>query len=280
MPDLTFRVRDSSGLSASRTLACSVQAPPSPPTGFPNASNTGVTNEAALTAHPAVVYNIQTPGAVIQNKIFSRAVQVMANNVTIRNCRFKFASDFYMLRVYDGYTNSVLEDCEFDGMGSVSINAALAGPNWTARRCDIQGVQDGAKIGLNNTVEDCWIHNLWTTKADPHYDCVQSTGGSGCIIRRNFLDVGVGAGRNACVILKSDLGPLDNTLIEGNLMNGGGFTVMVRMGNGGFPTPTNTRLLNNRFGASTYGPVSLEPGLTIERSGNVWNDSGAPIPGG
>lgn len=255
-------------------------APPPPASGYPDASNTGVVNEAALVAAPNEVTLIRKDGIVVENLIFSRAVIVQANNVTFRNVRFRFSSDYYMLRVDGDYGGIVVEDSEFNGLGSASINAAVAGPGWTLRRVDIQGVQDGAKLSRDTNVYDSYIHNLWTTSPDPHYDALQNIGGLNNVIRHNTLDTGVGEGRNAAIMLREYYGKVDNILVEDNRLLGGGWTFAC-CSNEGFGLPSNIRLINNRFGPNAYGPVTAGGNdRVLIRSGNVWDATGEPIPGG
>jgi hypothetical protein len=79
---------------------------------------------------------------------------------------------------------------------------------------------------------------------------------------------------NAAIIIKADFGPIDDVLFENNWANGGNFTVYSRAGTS-YPAPTNVRILNNRFGRDyRYGLYSIDG--TIQRSGNVWADTGAP----
>ncbi len=283
--------------------------PPPPLSGYPDASNTGVVNEAALTywpghepgANPSPVY-IQTDGAVIENKIFRRVVIVFAKNVTFRNVRFKHNSDYYMLLSEAGVdANIQVFDSEFDGMGAAQINAAVAGPGWTLTRVDIQGVQDGAKLQNNTNVYDSWIHNLWVTcdlggpvpgDCDPHYDALQNLGGMGNIVKHNTLDVGVGRGRNGAVFMRGYcaggcISWIGNVLIEDNRLLGGGWTVACCG-----PEPNlryeNIVIRNNKFGRHAYGPITTggetNPAI-VQRSGNVWDETatagvpGQPIPG-
>ena len=59
---------------------------------------------------------------------------------------------------------------------------------------------------------------------------------------------------------------------------GGGFTISSVDAGAGYGSPTNTRIINNRFGGNAYGPISSSG--SVERSGNVWDATGEPIPGG
>lgn len=278
--------------------------PPSPPPGYPDASNTGVTDEAALTywpghepgANPEPVY-ITQDGAVVENRIFRRIVTVMANNVRFRNVRFKHSRDFFMLRVEEAFSadgNVLVEDSEFDGECARNHNAAVAGPGWTLRRVEIKGNEDGAKLQRNTHVYDSWIHSFCSIdNPDPHYDGLQSLGGFNNKIVHNTIDVGVGAGRNAAVFFRAyPPGPnavIRDVTIEDNRLLGGGWTFACCSDEGAGPGGP-FYLRNNKFGPYAYGPVTVGgndavPGV-IFRSGNVWDETatagtpGEPIPGG
>ena len=274
---------------------------PPPTNEYPNASNTGVTNEAALRYWPghepganAQPVYIQTDGQVIENYIFRRVVIVYAKNVTFRNVRFKHDRDFYMLiseSTPDG--NILVEDSEFDGMGAAQINAAVAGPGWTLKRVDIQGVQDGAKLQNNTNVYDSWIHNLWVTcdlgagvpgDCEPHYDGLQNLGGAGNVVKHNTIDAGVGRGRNAAVMMRGYcaggcISTIANVLVEDNILRGGGWTVMCCG-----PEPnlrySNIVIRNNKFGPFAYGSITTggetRPEI-VTTCGNVRESDGAPI---
>jgi hypothetical protein len=253
--------------------------PPPPLSGYPDASNTGVTNEDVLRpqANSGQVTYIQQDGAVVENTIFDRVVIVQANNVIFRNNRFKHDRDYWMLIVDCDCNGIVVEDSEFDGLGSASINAAVGGPGWTLRRVDIRGVQDGAKLSRDTHVYDSWIHDLQTTLADPHYDALQNIGGLNNIIKHNTLDVGVGPGRNGTVFLREYYSKVDNILVEDNRLLGGGWTFAC-CSNEGFGLPSNIRLINNRFGPNTYGYVAAGGNdQVLIRCGNVRDDTGEPI---
>jgi hypothetical protein len=255
--------------------------PPPPSTGYPDASNTGVTNEAALTPWPghedpsaAQPVYIREPNQVIENKIFRRTVIVQAPNITFRNVRFQHDRDYWMMIVETqaggGNANILIEDAHFDGMGARQINAAIGGVGWTLRRVDIEGVEDAGKLSANTDVYDSWCHNLWVKdNPDPHYDCFQTEGGYDVDIVHNTLDVGVGAGRNATIMVGDYFATPTDTLIENNRLLGGGWTIQ----NAGIGTVVK----NNRFGPNAYGYLTSKDGMWPVQCGNVRDDTGEPI---
>lgn len=267
MPELRFRASDGSAATVVVTIAA--------PDGFPDTSNTGVRDWSRLRP-VSTGMEVFTAGAVVENVDSSRYINVRAPNVTIRNSRFR-AVDFYPVRVFDGIKGTVLEDVEIDGKGSASSNAGLAGSPWVGRRLNIHHVHDGAKLGSDCVLEDSYVHDLLTSAATPHYDCLQATGtGRRIRISRCNLRCGSGPGYTSAIILKTDFGPIDDVLIEDCLIGGGGFTVYSRDGGKGYGAPTNVRLHRNRFSRDfTFGLFSVDG--SIEKVGNVWDDTGRPV---
>jgi hypothetical protein len=144
------------------------------------------------------------------------------------------------------------------------VTAGISFAHYTARRVNVHGAADGLKIGDDTVVEASWIHDLGNYP-DQHNDSLQSVGGRGMVIRGNFLD----ANGSSTAFQMSDA-PSHDTLIEGNWLAGGGWTLNLS-------TPgEDLRIVNNRFARDYgYGPASVEG--PFEQSGNVWDDTGEPL---
>ena len=209
----------------------------------------------------------------MENKIFTRTVVIRANNVTIRNCLWRSTSDFRAFYVQPGFSGALIEDVEIDGMGSASLDSGISGGGWTARRVDIHGMSDGVKLDSGVTLEDSYIHDLWTTAPLPHSDGGQSMGANGVTIRHNRISMTTQPGQNAALWFAPDFGPLSNFLVENNWLSGGGYTYWSR-------SIAGHVFRNNHFtrNAYQYGVVDIQG--TVTRSGNVWSDTLQPIPGG
>ena len=79
------------------------------------------------------------------------------------------------------------------------------------------------------------------------------------------------------VDLESDLGDIRSARVEGNLLNGGNFTVYAGAEAG--RTATGITISGNRFGrGSVYGPGDVAATTGVTWTGNVWHHSGLGIP--
>lgn len=233
---------------------------------WPNATNTGVPSGTSLT--PSGSITVTANGAVVENLDISGSITVLANNVTIRKVRIT-SGDYYPIRYFDNdNTGLLVEDSEIVGL-SGNVTSAIAFDHYTARRLNIHGMADGLKADADVLIEDCWIHDLSNGPSE-HNDGVQSTGGKGVTIRHNSI-----SGASNAAVQTGDLGGATEDLtIEDNLLSGGGWTLNIR--GTGATRPTNTRVINNRFGRdAAYGPWAIDdPNPTI--TGNVYDD-GSPI---
>ncbi len=234
----------------------------------PGPTNTGVPAGTKLTASGTI--KVTQNGAVIENLDIAGAIEVLANDVTIRRVRIT-SGDYYPIRYFDNKnTGLVVEDSEIIGT-STDVTSAISFANYTARRLNIHGGADGFKADENVLIEDCWIHDLANAPGQ-HNDGVQSTGGKGVTIRHNAIS----GASNACVQTGDEGAATEDLTVECNWLSGGGYTLNIR--GTGATRPKNTRIIDNRFTRdSAYGPWTIDdPAPTIK--GNVWDDDGSPIP--
>jgi hypothetical protein len=244
--------------------------PTTPPSGgFPNAANTGVRPGVQL--QPSGSLNVTRDGQVVQNLHVTGTVTINANDVTLRNVLIDNTGT-YPIRITSG-RNLVVEDSEIDGNGSASV-AILPG-SYTLRRVDIHDVRDGPRIEGNDVlIEDSHIHDLHRIEGG-HHDAIQIRNGVGVVIRRNNLQAYNATTRdpmNAAIQIGSLNGPLRGLVVDGNLMNGGNYTV-----NAGKSSADPSYWRNNRFGRNfRYGVLTGGPGVVWE-STNVDDDTGRPV---
>jgi len=238
------------------------------PSSRPGPETTGPTDVAALVPRSAdEIEAMMQPGAVIENvAITGGNIDVLADDVTIRNFRLDAGGAPYGFRSTDGRTGFVAEDGEISGVAS----AGFYGRDAVLRRLDVHD-SDGAafKLLTGVTVERSWWHQLGRGGSGIGVQFEDDGGGTNAV-RGNHCDlpVTVAAPYNsdACVLVSDDA-PWTLT-IEGNWFNGGNYTVDC-----GSQAAVDVR--DNRFGRDLRRlPLVRCP----TASGNVWADTGAPIP--
>lgn len=247
-----------------------VGAPPAAAAGFPDATTTGVPPGTVLTPVEGDLTVWEDDPAVIDGQDINGCVAVRRNNVTIKRTRIRCDS-WYPVRLHDEYTGLLLEDVEIDGMGSED-GTAIAFENYTARRVHVHDVGDGPRVGDNTVIEDSYIHDLVYCDGC-HNDGIQSTGGStGIRIRHNRIENP--HEQTSCILLGDEEGPMDDAIIEDNLLNGGNYTIYVGVGT----ADPNVVVRNNRFGRDyVYGVLSASPDARVQWTDNVWHDTGEPV---
>lgn len=245
------------------------------PSSWPSASNTGVVGCPALTTQNGSVNlgNNQT----LENKLVNGQVRITGNNVTVRCVKVVDGGLFPIDAERSGYTSAsdvLLERVEVDCGSSASTHAGLLLFGATARQVNVHHCTDGFRFADKVTIEDSYCHDLNSTDPnDPHYDCAQTSGGSGLIIRRNTF-----VGRDTSnILIKSDLDAISDVLVENNKFLGTpGYHVYSV--SGGYGTPSNVRFLNNRFGRTFgFGPCTFNAPAPVW-TGNVWDDNDEAIP--
>ena len=208
---------------------------------------------------------------MIQGRDVSGQITVRAPNVTIRDVRVR-SSSTYGIRIENDVRGTIIEHVEIDCLGS-SADSGVSGHYFALRYANIHSCTDGVKIGIGSTVEASFIHDLRSSRADPHQDGIQMMRGTGAVIRGNrILRPNQGT---STIIIKSDNGSIDNVLIENNYLNGGGYTIYSRAGSHG--NPTNVRIRGNTFGRD-YRWALLSADGSVSWTANVWADTGAPAP--
>lgn len=245
------------------------------PTSWPSASNTGIAGCPALATQNGNVNlgNNQT----LENKLVNGQVRITGNNVTVRCVKVVDGGLFPIDAERSGYTSAsdvLLERVEVDCSSSATTHAGLLLFGATARQVNVHHCTDGFRFADKVTIEDSYCHDLNSTDPnDPHYDCAQTSGGGGLVIRHNTF-----VGRDTSnILIKSDLDSISDVLIENNKFLGTpGYHVYSV--SGGYGTPSNVRFLNNRFGRNFgFGPCTFNAPAPVW-SGNVWDDTGDVIP--
>jgi hypothetical protein len=281
-PSTTPTTTPTAGPSTSPTTSPTT-APTQPAgTAKPDASNTGVVAGTALTV---VTGNqtFSTSGQVITGKDFRGYVKVTGTNITFKNCIFRGGtpSGNNALLDTEAGTNTVVEDSEFVPLQPAATIDGLWTANTKLYRVNIHGTVDGMKAGNNTLVQDSYIHDMSWFASDPnqgggptHNDGVQAFDGvSGVTLRHNTIDMSTTKDANAALQDSAS-----NVTVDNNWLDGGGCTL--NFADHGHSLP-GLVVTNNRFGrhSAFQCPILLSNLLSLaQNSGNVWVDTGTPIP--
>ncbi|QYF72833.1 hypothetical protein [Cryobacterium sp. PAMC25264] len=271
-----------------------VTAPPvtAPPVTTPpaeSAPQTGSWPTAATTGYPAGTnltpmggITITTDGAVYDAVEFSGDVVVKANNVTIRNSKVNGRID-----IRAPYAGLLVQRVEIAGPGAgyTTKYPGIGYDNFTADGVNIHGWGDGAMFDSNVTIKNSWIHDI-PVSGDSHNQAILSLGGPNFTIVNNRLDAGNEGNFTAALSFLNQWGAFTDTLVQGNLFNGGGYCVYAGgedKGNSARPS-SNVRFLDNSFGTEKnskcgyYGPATA---FDKSGAGNVWSGNamtnGTPV---
>jgi hypothetical protein len=232
----------------------------------PGPGRAGVPAGSKLRASGPLV--VTRAGATVEGLDIDGPLEIRAARVTVRGCRVR-CGPYWGVRILDGNQGTLLEDSEIAPVTPGGQDGIRGEAGFTARRLDIHGTADGIKAGGGTTIAGCWVHDLANRPGD-HADAVQIVVGDSIALLGNRLD---GAG-NAAVMASTELGPIRGLRIEGNWLDGGNYTLMIRGGPGGNPTGVSIR--GNRFGrGAQYGPAAIDG--TFAQSGNVWSDGKALV---
>ena len=243
--------------------------------GFPDATNTGVPAGTPLDQVNGTV-ELKTPGMVYSGKEVHGNIHVLADNVTIEKVRVISNADYVIDLAYgDAHPQgTVIRDVEIDMQGQEE-GKGISFDNYTAQRVWFHNGLDCAHSGNNVVITDsyCDLPKL-RQGSDAHADGFQSDGGGNFVFRHNTIRNP--NGQTAAILMSTNTGPIDNVVIDNNLMSGGGYTVYCGTDEGG--VATNTTYTNNVISreffskGGYYGPTT-KCDKVVEAHGNIWDGS-------
>jgi hypothetical protein len=250
------------------------------PPGFPSAASTGVPAGLKLTRQVGDVL-LKGDGAVLEGVDLEGCVIVRADDVTIRNSRIRCAgrgSTPFPIRIHPGHKGLHVSHTEIDGLGAASV--AIVGDNWVAAAVNIHNSVDGPRLSSNTILQDSYVHDL-ARRPRSHNDTVQTLGGEGAQVLRNTLlayNQHTNDPMNGVLQTGRLLQPLKNTLVEGNYMDGGSYSVRGGSSGDGSGLITNYTFRNNQFGRNCgFGPVQGVDSPVSWDVSNTWADTGMSI---
>jgi hypothetical protein len=259
--------------------------------GFPDIETVGVKTPASQLRVVKGDVDLTVAGQVYKNRDVRGCITVQAPNVTIRNVKVSCDSWSPILSREDqGSTGGlVVEDTELDFLGFMVGGSGSA--NFTFRRVFIHNGADCITAAHDAVVEDSlcslgpdtdddgWADSTAFCKgSDAHFDGFQGSASMNRVTFRHNTIRNPCSQTSAIMVGHVESGSSD-IVVDRNLLAGGGYTVYCEDRHLKVPMT----LTNNRF-ARTFSPNSgyynhstscNRPNVT--RSGNVWDDTGAPL---
>ena len=226
----------------------------------------GPADTSNMTVEGADSLTITEDGYVLENVIVQGRIKVEADNVTIRNVIVDSEfTNWYSIQIIDGYTGTLIENSELMHAKS----AAIYGADFTASYNNIHDTEgDGVKPVRNAVIENNWIHHLGRGEG-AHADGVQAVSGSNFTIRGNYFDMPVTDPApyktNAAIFMTTNNGEISDVVIDGNIMNGGNYTLVVSDKGRGYGQPSDVAITNNVFGPDyRYGTSNIDAEGLVE----------------
>ena len=255
--------------------------------GWPGPESTGVPAGQNFIRTVSGGLVIRTDNAVIEGYDVSGGIQVRAKNVTIRNSRVTASlgggGGTGVVNINPG-ASARIEHTTLDGRNDTHACVWHEGTSMALSAVDCSRVNDGVFMwattpgkdgaGDNFVIEDSWLHGFSTAPANGHVDGIQTEGAKHGVIRHNTIDVT--QGQNAAIALWNSRKDVEDVLVDGNLLAGGGFTVYAHDYSptdadpqGGYSV-RDVDFVGNVFSAIHYGCVGYW---------GVWYPRGSPTDG-
>jgi hypothetical protein len=214
-------------------------------------------------------------GTVIRGKRIENPICLQAGNITIEQCWFKLTvdpgsgmpmiTDFNFNTMKSCTLANVVRDCDIDGTfladtGGTRSGFPSVGSVGVWQRNNIYGVGCGYVAGGNGVpilVENNYIHDL-RTGATSHDDglTLRSRSAPRTYIRGNRIDATT-IHTTGALFLQATFGFLDSMYIEGNLLEGNGYNLILEWNGYGYG---RVWAMNNRFRPAMYGSGYVDGG--------------------
>ena len=249
----------------------------------PTADNTGVPAGVELTEMDGDL-TIDQDGTVVDAIDLHGVLTIAASDVHVTRSIIRgraLTGNGAALRIDSG-AGIVIEDVQILPSAPTVYMDGVWASGATLRRMDIQGGVDGVKAGSGTTIEYSTIHDLVSFDSDPnqgggatHNDCIQILDGDVLRVTGNQLVAGMD--QNAAIQVTQDFGPVTDLVITDNWADGGGCTFNFSH-NGGASLAVTTQ--DNRFGRTSFYdcPILKSTQTTLDSSGDVYDDTGEPVP--
>jgi len=254
---------------------------------WPNASTTGYPHGLPNDTRPPITLkkytgscNITGNNTIIDSEELDCTVLINAHNVVIKNSLITSGAA-QAITVQNG--SVIVYNTELAGKNSPE--SAIGDKNFTLLRVDIHGFGDGVSANGDVAMTDSYVHDFFKSETSPppdgtHNDGVQALAGSHMAFRHNNIDLAFN--ENSSFMFQTDDGDISDVKFENNLVSGGAYSMYMVPSNG--HKMTNIIFINNHFSrkyfttGGQFGPLSIRDDVTFATaSGNVWDDTGAPV---
>ena len=245
--------------------------------GYPDATNTGVQPGVTLRSSscPSV-----SAGAVIENLNLSGcSISISVPNVTIRNVKMKLSAPTTWAIIVREGGSATISNVEISGNDASNGSVQYAVLSQTSSpvkidKANLYNCQDCVQ-GERVTVTNSYIHDL-ASPSGAHVDGILCNSVCGVTIRHNTILNRYT--QTSAIALFADFGTPRDSVVDDNLLAGGGYTVY-----GGGKNATGISFTNNRF-ARPYYAQSGQWGVVTDFyrnngnvwSGNIWDDTLQP----
>ncbi len=248
--------------------------------------------------------SITGSGATLSGYNIPGTVTISANNVTVTGCNITGAVNFGTNST-SNIQDSVLSNCVVANGGNPAVNCVglRNAVNCTVADCTLLGASAGPGRALTNivdvygnstgcavlrcdmswastyaemyqgTIAGNYMHDIGYIAGD-HLDGIHHDGGghpNGQQLNILGNTILVGADQTGAIVLNQSFDVIENVLVDGNLLAGGGYPLYA--GSGGFGTTSNVVITNNWFSTVYYpqGGYQGHPAAAWDGgTGDVW----------
>jgi hypothetical protein len=244
---------------------------------MPGATNTGVPAGTSLTPHSGDVA-VHADGTVIDGWDLTGSLDVYANNVTITNSRIT-STNWWGVNLRAGYTGLKVVHSTIVGVagrgvdhGGEDYGISSADGSVEVGAADISRFSSLVSVG-RGTVHDSYLHDPQPIAGSGGTNGVIADAATHLVIRHNTVinQTPEDSGTTCAVGLFTDHGPVNDVVVDGNLLAGGSYAFY-----GGDDKATQVRVTGNRFSTVVfgnggfYGPFAH---WNAGGSGNLWRDN-------
>jgi hypothetical protein len=259
--------------------------------GYTNSCNTGPRYECTSTLSGLTT---SSNGQVIERVCINGSLEIRHDNVTVRDVKI-MGTGTYALDIGQNMTvcpsNLRVEFTEVNMINAANMDIGVyqrckstVGVH-TFDRMEVHNAGRGMMMYGNIVITNSYFYSSRTAEG-AHRTSLSTHGGDNFTVTGSTF-ICVNTGCSSSVNMYSDYAPVTNYLFQSNVLAGG--SICLRGGEThSFPNDTHDiRVLNNRFSQVYYPECgSLQEFAQFDesapgnvRSGNVYHESGLPIPG-